>query len=189
MTKNKPRRADLIAQLADHVLAHGLGSASLRPLAAAVGTSDRMLLYYFPDKAALVSAVLETLAARMMTLLDVYRVSVPLLATELHDRLQPFVLDDNAWPFMQLWLEIASLAARGDRTCRHVGETIARGFLAWTAEQVSAPDDAVRRTDATRVLMAIEGAVLLKSLGLEDEVVAAATTSRMSRSGEADKHR
>ena len=34
----------------DHVLRNGLIGLSLRPLGAAIGTSDRMLLYHFRDK-------------------------------------------------------------------------------------------------------------------------------------------
>jgi AcrR family transcriptional regulator len=41
------------------VLRHGLIGLSLRPLAAAVGTSDRMLLYHFADKDDLVATVLR----------------------------------------------------------------------------------------------------------------------------------
>ncbi len=170
MKEDNPRRAALLAKLADHVLAHGLGSASLRPLAAAVGTSDRMLLYYFPDKAALIGAVLEEVAARMMPLLERYRAPEPMPAMALEARLLPLVGDGRVWPFMQLWLEIASLAARGDPACLYVGEGIARGFLAWTAEQVAAASPASREHAAIRLLMLVEGAVLLKSLGLDREV-------------------
>lgn len=169
MGSEQPRRAELIERMTDHVLAHGLGSASLRPLAAAVGTSDRMLLYYFPDKAALVSAVLEHAAARMTGLLDAHRLPEPLSPAALHDHLIPFVLDDAAQPFMQLWLEIASLAARGDPTCRRVGEAIARGFLAWVFDQIAPGDEDARRGAAIEVLIRIEGAVLLNSLGLRPE--------------------
>lgn len=164
------RRTDLLERLADHVLAHGLGTASLRPLAAAVGTSDRMLLYYFPDKAALVGALLETIAARMTALLDANRLPNGQPQDALYAHLLPLVLDESVWPFMQIWLEIASSAARGDQTCRRVGESIARGFLAWIGEHLLMENEADRRADATRVLIRIEGAVLLKSLGLGDEV-------------------
>lgn len=41
----------------DHVLAEGLIGLTLRPLAAALGTSDRMLIYHFDSRDALVSAV------------------------------------------------------------------------------------------------------------------------------------
>jgi AcrR family transcriptional regulator len=41
------RRHDLAEAATDYVLEHGLLDLSLRPLAAALGTSDRMLLYHF----------------------------------------------------------------------------------------------------------------------------------------------
>ena len=51
------QRADLLDRVTDHVLEHGLIGLSLRPVAAAVGTSDRMLIYHFTTRDALVSAV------------------------------------------------------------------------------------------------------------------------------------
>ena len=53
------RREELANAATDHVLAHGLIGLSLRPLAAAIGTSDRMLLYHFRDKADLLATVLR----------------------------------------------------------------------------------------------------------------------------------
>ena len=44
------RRAELAEAATDYVLEHGLIGLSLRPMAAALGTSDRMLLYHFADK-------------------------------------------------------------------------------------------------------------------------------------------
>jgi AcrR family transcriptional regulator len=51
------RRDELLAAAADHVLAHGLIGLTLRPLAAAIGTSDRMLIYHFGSHAQLVAAI------------------------------------------------------------------------------------------------------------------------------------
>ncbi|MBZ5741346.1 TetR family transcriptional regulator [Nocardioides mangrovi] len=51
------RRDELLDEVTDHVLAHGLIGLTLRPLAAAIGTSDRMLIYHFGNRDALVSAV------------------------------------------------------------------------------------------------------------------------------------
>ena len=50
MTKKKPNRQALLADLAEHVLKNGLNNASLRPMAKAAGTSDRMLIYHFGSK-------------------------------------------------------------------------------------------------------------------------------------------
>ncbi|GAB7188754.1 hypothetical protein ATKI12_8585 [Kitasatospora sp. Ki12] len=52
------RRERTLARATDHVLAHGLAGLSLRPLAAALDTSPRMLLYDFGSKQELVAAVL-----------------------------------------------------------------------------------------------------------------------------------
>ena len=51
------RRDELLDQVTDHVLEHGLIGLTLRPVAAAIGTSDRMLIYHFESRDALVSAV------------------------------------------------------------------------------------------------------------------------------------
>ena len=64
VSKTDERRSVIVDRLADHVLAHGLVSASLRPLAKAAGTSDRMLLYYFADKSELLAATLQRIAER-----------------------------------------------------------------------------------------------------------------------------
>src|SRR4051794_9315893 len=53
------RREQLAEAATDHALRHGLIGLSLRPLAAAIGTSDRMLLYHFRDKDDLVATVLR----------------------------------------------------------------------------------------------------------------------------------
>ena len=53
------RRDQLAEQATDYVLEHGIAGLSLRPLAAALATSDRMLVYHFGSKDALVAEVIE----------------------------------------------------------------------------------------------------------------------------------
>jgi AcrR family transcriptional regulator len=53
-------RDRLLAAAVDHVLAHGLSDLSLRELAAAIGTSHRMLLYHFGSKDGLIVAIIRT---------------------------------------------------------------------------------------------------------------------------------
>jgi AcrR family transcriptional regulator len=61
-------RRDQVAQAAtDYVLEHGLVGLSLRPLAARLGTSDRMLLYHFDGKDDLVATVLRISNDRSVT--------------------------------------------------------------------------------------------------------------------------
>ncbi|MCA3736058.1 MAG: TetR family transcriptional regulator [Phenylobacterium sp.] len=51
MTVRAAQRQVVTERLAEHLLATGLARTSVRQLAAAAGVSDRMLLYYFRDKA------------------------------------------------------------------------------------------------------------------------------------------
>lgn len=58
------KRDDLAEQATDYALENGLIGLSLRPLAAELGTSDRMLIYHFGSKDALIAAVLEASCRR-----------------------------------------------------------------------------------------------------------------------------
>jgi len=53
-----PRRQDLLEQAYRYVLEHGVADLSLRPLAAAINSSPRVLLFLFGSKAELVQALL-----------------------------------------------------------------------------------------------------------------------------------
>jgi AcrR family transcriptional regulator len=59
VVRETSRREELAQAATDHALEHGLVGLSLRPLAAALGTSDRMLLYHFDGKDDLVATVLR----------------------------------------------------------------------------------------------------------------------------------
>jgi AcrR family transcriptional regulator len=59
MPRDTARRDEVAQAATDYVLEHGLVGLSLRPLAAELGTSDRMLLYHFASKDDLVATVLR----------------------------------------------------------------------------------------------------------------------------------
>jgi AcrR family transcriptional regulator len=60
------KRDELTEAATDYAMEHGLIGLSLRPLAAELGTSDRMLIYHFGSKDELVAAVLATSNERSM---------------------------------------------------------------------------------------------------------------------------
>jgi AcrR family transcriptional regulator len=172
--KAADRRIAIVDTLADHMLAHGLAASSLRALAKAAGTSDRMLLYYFTDKADLVGAALARIAERIVGFMETQGARAPRDAETVRREVAAIVLSDDLWPYMRIWLELATLSAHGDPLYRTVGEAIGRGFLAWGTAQIAEPDEATRATQAARLLASIEGLVLLKALGLDDVCAAAA---------------
>jgi AcrR family transcriptional regulator len=167
LEKPDDRRSSMLDNLANFVLTEGLSAASLRPLAKAAGTSDRMLLYYFSDKAEIVTATVGRISERLACVLA-DSIGEPLPLDRLRRKLFELLSAENLWPYMRLWLEIASLSAKGDPFYRAVGEQIARGFLAWGAAQLDSVSPEAREADAARLLVAIEGMMLLKSVGLDD---------------------
>lgn len=172
MSKTADRQAVLTAQIADHLLAEGLGAASLRTIAAAVGTSDRMLLHYFPDKAALMAAALGEVARRMASALDQVAIE-PMPFASLVAQLWAVVKTPDFKPYMRLWIEVAAAAGRDEGTYRQIASEIASGFTAWAAGRINVEDDAERQRLATLLLATIDGLALLDAIGLGDAVDAA----------------
>ena len=58
------RRAELLDEVADYILRNGLADLSLRPLATAINTSPRMLLYFFETKEQLIADALAHIRTR-----------------------------------------------------------------------------------------------------------------------------
>lgn len=173
VNKNDTRRAEIIQRLTDYVLAEGLSAASLRPLAKAAGISDRMLLYYFTDKAEIITAVLEQISARLVALISERTASEPLPLDALRRQLAGVLFEDALWPYMRIWLQVAARAAMGDVYYRGVGEQIGRGFLEWAKAQLQSESDAQLDIDAARLMVSMEGMLFLKSIGLDDVNAAA----------------
>lgn len=66
---DRSRRAQLLDKLVDEFAAGGVGDRSLRDIAAAVGTSHRMLLHYFGSREDLLVAIVGEVERRQMTVL------------------------------------------------------------------------------------------------------------------------
>src|ERR1700761_5379310 len=65
-----PRRDELLERAYRYALEHGVADVSLRPLAAAVGSSPRVLLFLFGSKAGLVQALLARARQEELALLE-----------------------------------------------------------------------------------------------------------------------
>jgi AcrR family transcriptional regulator len=84
------------------VLEHGLDGLSLRPLAAALGTSPRMLLYDFGTKERLVEEVLAEIRRREADLLEDMDLRD---GDELLAAVWSWVTDEEREPFMRLFFQ------------------------------------------------------------------------------------
>ncbi|MFC3594640.1 TetR/AcrR family transcriptional regulator [Novosphingobium piscinae] len=162
MSRSRLDRDAIVARLAAHVLDTGLGQASLRPLARAIGTSDRMLLYYFPDKSALLRAVLGRVAGALTAVLDARIPATPARApAALLTELDALLDDGLLRPYLKLWAEIMVAAERGEEPFASLADEIGAGFHHWVADRLDVEDEAARGALASLLLVAIDGAVLL----------------------------
>lgn len=170
------RRDDAVEHMADHLLSEGLNAATLRPLAAAAGTSDRMLLYYFADKEEILSATLRRVAERMLVQLDeAIPVGKPRSFRILLKEVGTVLALPSIKPFMNLWLDLASSAARGLQPQHRVAGEIADGFLSWVTSRLKAEARGDQATPAALFMACIEGMYLLEVAGRRSIADAAAS--------------
>ncbi|MEE4206191.1 MAG: TetR/AcrR family transcriptional regulator [Erythrobacter sp.] len=165
MTKPPLSRETLLPRLAGHVLEHGLAGASLRPLARAAGTSDRMLIYHFGSKAALVADLLAFAAERYADALDAaMEGSRAASRQEVAARILAQAQGDAMQPFMALWWEIVAGSARGLPGYREAAGAVMDRMLEWLEGQMPEgdPDPA---GGARYLLTLIEGAMMLSAAG------------------------
>lgn len=172
MKKADIKRHTIIETIADFLLANGMKSASLRPMASALGTSDRMLLHYFKDKNELLTAVLLLIAQRLISMLDDARTE-PMPYPTLMLALAATVEDPVVQPYLRLALELVALAAGGDEPAGVIARQIYEHFYNWIASVLKVDREEDREPLASLALATIEGMVLLNAIGLTDRITSA----------------
>ena len=151
------RRTELLELAHAYVLRHGLAGMSLRPLAEAIGSSPRVLLYLFGSKEGLVQALLGRSRAEELTLLDEVRAhgGGPV---ESIDRLWSWLAEPRRRDLLRLWAEgYARSLVEPDGPW---GGFAARSVADWldVLAEVLGPDH--DREDCTAVLAVLRGALL-----------------------------
>src|SRR5829696_9285471 len=92
-------RERLLAGAIEHVSQHGVGEISLRQLAAALGTSHRMLLYHFGSREALLIEVIRTVEEQQRAALaQILEEEADEPPAEIMRRMWAGVADPALWP-------------------------------------------------------------------------------------------
>lgn len=167
MRNTESKKNHILNKIADHLLAHGLQEASLRPMAVAAETSDRMLLHYFMNKEELLTATLLLITNRLILLLKSTS-SQPMPFHLLLPHLAVMIKDPKIRPFLRLWLQLASSAATGEEYCRNIAKKISNHFFAWIVAMIEVERETDRASLAALAFATIEGLVLLDALGSDD---------------------
>jgi len=156
MATTTDRRAEWTEAATHYVLEHGLIGLSLRPLAKALGTSDRMVLYHFGSKDELVAAVLRTSNDWSTTYLRAMEPSRD-LRSAVHD-LWATMLVPQVDRCTRLYVEAAALGLLGQEPYATV---VREANELWTAAMVDhLVRSGVRRPLARRAVHVIDAAFM-----------------------------
>ena len=106
-------RERLLAAAMEYVAEHGVGDLSLRGLAAALGTSHRMLSYHFGSREGLLIEVIRTVEAQQRAGLATLLLDEDASPADVMRRAWQGVADPALWPNERLFFEIYTQALQG----------------------------------------------------------------------------
>ncbi|MFE2755768.1 TetR/AcrR family transcriptional regulator [Actinosynnema sp. NPDC059335] len=174
MTGQGEARERLLAAVVEHLAAHGLGDASLRRLAEAVGTSHRMLIYHFGSMEGLLVEVVRAVEARQRAVLASLPADDPAEAARAFWRT---LVDPSLRAHERLFFELYGQAVQGRPGTTHLLDGIVTDWLepvaALERARGHAPEVAAARA---RLGLAVTRGLLLDLVATGDE---AAVTAAM----------
>jgi AcrR family transcriptional regulator len=106
-------RERLLAAAMEHVAQHGVGNLSLRGLAAALGTSHRMLIYHFGSREGLLIEVIRSVEMQQRAALAEMLLDEDAPPAETMRRMWRRLADPALWPSERLFFEVYAQALRG----------------------------------------------------------------------------
>lgn len=163
------RRTELAEGALAYVLAHGLIDLSLRPLAAALGTSDRMLIYYFGSKDELVTEVVRLANTRIAAAIEDAPIDTVDSVGALVRHAWRALRTPDGGAAMRLYLELCVLSGRDPQRWSAAQQLLRGPWLqtlrAALAELETAADEV--ETLADLVLDGIDGLLLHRIISVD----------------------
>lgn len=156
-------REEILDAAVATAFAEGLHRLTYGRVATRLGTSDRMVVYYFATKADLVGAVLLELGARLQASL------APAVSTPAADHvalaraLWPHLARPEADPVFALFFQATGLAAAGSAPYADLVPMLVDAWVDWAAGVLDGPE-AARRSEATATIALVDGLLLLRRL-------------------------
>lgn len=151
----------------------GLSGVSFGRVAKRLGTSDRMVVYYFPTKDDLVTEVVMAMGAQLQGTLaeaftdrvddhrELVRLAWPVVTTSAADRV------------FALFFEANGLATAGRQPFADLVPQLVELWIAWVSGFIDGSEDH-QRAEAEAVIALVDGLLLLRQLGGADAAERAA---------------
>lgn len=146
-------REALLGRILAYYARHGVRDTSLRTLAAAIGTSQRMLHYHFGSREDVLAAVIDAVAGRQAA-------QIAALFAQESD---PFVAGRRNWEatvfdaqrYGPLWLELATHAMHAEPYAARLGEVMVAAQLREFARIYAVHTDPARARRLARLTLAV----------------------------------
>lgn len=164
-------RESLLAAAVEVALQDGLAALTFAAVGQRAGVPDRTVVYYFPAKPDLVAAVMTALAAQVVAAAD--RDPGPWPVAEAPARLGALLTGPDVGTVLARWLELCLLGADPASPYRPLAAGLGDGFVSLVAARLADVPDAERRAAAARVIALVDGAMLLRMIGLDADADAA----------------
>ena len=161
-TPDQSRRRQLLDKLVEEFARGGIGDRSLRDVAAAVGTSHRMLLHHFGSREELLIAVVEEAELRQMALVP----EMPMDPAEGFAAMWADLRRPELRHLERLFFECYSRAAQGEEPFTRIVPGAVDGWLREVeAKAAGVPYDGAM----ARLGLAVTRGLLLDLVATEDE--------------------
>lgn len=159
------RKETLTDELVGYLLEHGLSDISLRPLADALGTSARLLIYHFESKEGLLTEVLDSMQTRLR---QSFASLVERRAGRSERPLKMFwdwAIADENYPYFKLLYELQILAVQNPAV---YGPYLQRNASNWSELIGTALPEAERTPAMVTLLGAVFDGLFLELMSTGD---------------------
>lgn len=145
----RTRKEELTDALVNYLLKHGLSDLSLRPIAKALGTSARLLIYHFESKEGLLTEVLDCMHTHLQ---QSFGGLMERRTSHLERPLELFwdwAIADKNYPYLKLLYELQILAVQNPAA---YGQYLQRSASSWS-DLIGAALPETERTPAMVTLL------------------------------------
>jgi len=174
-------RERLLAAAVEYAAEHGLADLSLRTLAAALGTSHRMLIFHFGSKEGLLVEVVRAVEARQQGLLAQLRTDPDLDPLGQMQALWEHLTSPALWPYERLFFEVYAQGLLGKEPARRLLDDAVDAWLPPVVDLLAS--QGVPREEAraeARLALAVTRGLLLDLLATGDAGAVGAAMGRFT---------
>jgi AcrR family transcriptional regulator len=160
------RKTELRDGALRYLLEHGVANASLRPMAAALGTSARILMFHFKSKEGLLQEVMQELNLRLQRSLEALMRAHPQPGRVAPlKRFWQWATREQNLPYLRLLYETQIIALQNPA---HYGAYLQRASAAWQRIAFDSMSESLRSTSLATLCIAVFDGLMLELMATGD---------------------